>query len=84
MSFTGDLSNELLFRFPKRVILVGREKNGEVKLSLRSGPKIKLSEILEKALVGIDGYGGGHEYACGACVKSEDFKRFVSNLKKLI
>ncbi len=84
MSFTGDLSNELLYRFPDKVILIGREKSGEVKCSLRSNSKIKLSKILEKALVGINGYGGGHEYACGACVKTEDFKRFIDNLEKLI
>jgi len=83
-SFTGDLSNELLYRFPDKVILIGREKSGEVKCSLRSNSKIKLSKILEKSLVGIDGYGGGHEYACGACIKTHDFKRFVSNLKKKI
>ena len=84
MSFTGDLSNELLYRFPNKAILIGREKSGEVKCSLRSNSEIKLSKILEKALTGIDGYGGGHEYACGACVKTHDFKRFVNNLKKLI
>lgn len=84
MSFTGDLSNELLYRFPNKIILIGREKSGEVKCSLRSGNKIKLSNILEKALIGINGYGGGHEYACGTVIKSEDFNTFISNLKKLI
>ncbi len=84
MSLTGDLSNELLYRFPHKVILIGREKSGEVKCSLRSSSNIKLSKILEKSLVGIDGYGGGHEYACGACIKIHDFKQFVNNLKRLI
>ena len=84
MSFTGDLSNELLYRFPNKVILIGREKSGEVKCSLRSNSKIKLSKILEKSLISINGYGGGHEYACGACIKTEDFDRFVNNLKRLI
>ncbi len=38
--------------------------------------------IIEKALVGISGYGGGHEHACGACVKVEDFNQFIDNFKK--
>ncbi len=84
MSLTGDISNELLHKFPDKVILVGREKSGEFKCSLRSGPKVKLSKALEQALVGIEGYGGGHEYACGACIKDHDFKRFTNNLRRLL
>ena len=82
MSFTGDLSNELLYMFPEKIILVAREKGGEMKCSLRSSGPVSVSEILKKALVGIDGYGGGHEHACGACIKNKDFKRFVENIKK--
>ena len=40
--------------------------------------------ILKNALVGIEGYGGGHEYACGASVKKEDFERFIENIKSQI
>ena len=82
MSFTGDLSNELLYRFPKKLIIVAREKSGEMKCSLRSSGHVSVSNILKKALVGLDGYGGGHEHACGACIKKEDFKRFVENIRK--
>jgi single-stranded DNA-specific DHH superfamily exonuclease len=81
MSFTGELSNELLYRYPDKVILVAREKSGEMKCSLRSGPDINLQKILETALVGINGYGGGHEHACGACTKVEDFRKFREQLK---
>lgn len=83
MSFSGDLSNELIYRHPDKVVIVGREKSGEVRLSLRSTKKI-LPPIIEKALVGVEGYGGGHEYACGANVKKEDFKRFVDNIREQI
>ncbi|MBU1204545.1 MAG: DHH family phosphoesterase [Nanoarchaeota archaeon] len=82
MSFTGDLSNELLYRFPKKIILVAREKGGEMKSSLRSSGPVSVSEILKKALVKIEGYGGGHEHACGACIKKKDFEKFVENIKK--
>ena len=40
--------------------------------------------MLENALKGVEGYGGGHEHACGAVVKAEDFSQFVKNLEKEI
>jgi single-stranded DNA-specific DHH superfamily exonuclease len=82
-SFTKDLSNELIHRFPDKIIIVAREKSDEVKMSIRSG-KIIIRLILEKALQGIEGFGGGHEHACGANVKKKDFKRFIDNFKKQI
>src|SRR3989344_2458628 len=81
MSFTKELSNEMLYRFPDDIVVIGRIKNGEYKLSLRS-KHIKISDALEKALVGISGYGGGHEHACGACVKVADFEQFTENLHR--
>ena len=80
MSFTGDLSNELLFAFPQKIIIVGREKSGEMKCSLRSAD-VKLEPMLKKAMEGVEGYGGGHEMACGACVKDQDWKKFLEQLR---
>tara|TARA_Y100000310_G_scaffold291681_1_gene319800 strand:+ start:5215 stop:6246 length:1032 start_codon:yes stop_codon:yes gene_type:complete len=82
MSFSADISNEMIYRNPDKVVLVARKKNGEVKGSLRCGTKRVLPPILEKSLMGIEGYGGGHEQACGFCVKEEDFYRFIANLKR--
>ena len=81
LSLTKDLSNELLYRLQK-VIVLGREKSGEYRCSLRAPGNTKLSAALERALIGIEGYGGGHEQACGAAIKKEDFKRFLENLQK--
>jgi len=83
ISFTKDLSNELIHRFPENIVIVAREKSDEVKISIRSG-KIIIPPILEKALQGIEGFGGGHEHACGANVKKKDFKKFIENFKKQI
>ncbi len=83
MSFSGDLSNELIYRYPDKIVIAGREKSGEVRLSLRSMKKI-LPPIIERALIGVEGYGGGHEYACGANVKKEDFKRFLQSIREQI
>ena len=80
-SFTTDLANELTFLHPDKVTVIGREKSGEVKMSIRSG-KVNIQELLKKALVNVKGYGGGHEYACGACVKKDDFDVFIDNMRK--
>ena len=83
MSFTGDLSNELIYRHPDKIVILGREKKGELKLSLRS-TKVVLPIIVEKALLGLEGYGGGHEYACGANIKKEDFEKFIERIREQI
>ncbi len=80
-SFTSELSNELLYRHPDKVVIVAREKNGEMKCSIRSS-KVVINKILEKVLEGLDGYGGGHEYACGACVKTGDWGTFLERLRQ--
>ncbi|MBD3361274.1 hypothetical protein GF358_00625 [Candidatus Woesearchaeota archaeon] len=83
LSLTKDLANELMYQFPDKVIVLGREKSGEYRCSIRSN-KINLTKAVEKALIGVDGYGGGHENACGAAIKKEDFKQFLKNLEKEI
>jgi len=83
ISFTKDLSNELIHRFPDKIVIVAREKSDEVKLSIRA-TKINLLPILKKTLEGVEGFGGGHEKACGANVKKRDFDKFMQTLKSLI
>jgi nanoRNase/pAp phosphatase (c-di-AMP/oligoRNAs hydrolase) len=82
-SFTSDLSNEAIYRHPDKIILIAREKNDEMKCSLRSSKTI-LPPLIEKALVGLDGYGGGHENACGLNIKSHHFDEFVKRLRGMI
>lgn len=81
MSFTGDLANELLYRFPEKIIIIAREKSGEMKCSVRSSKHV-LPQAVNKALSGLEGRGGGHEHACGVVVKKEDFKGFLEALRK--
>lgn len=84
ISFTKDLSNELLYRFPNKIILVAREKNGEFKCSLRSA-RIVIKDIVKSALIGLDGYGGGHEHACGSCLRNEhDFNEFIRRINEKV
>ena len=88
MSFTGELSNELLYRYPKKIILIARRTNQEdvnarVVCSIRSG-SFEIRTKLIKALEGIDGKGGGHANAVGANISANDFDRFVEQFKALL
>lgn len=79
-SFTANLANELSARYPKKVVIIAREKSGSMKCSIRA--QFPIAGALEKALVGIEGYGGGHPNACGAVIKEEDWARFLDNFKR--
>ncbi len=81
MSFTGELSNELLYRLDKKILIIGREIKDEIRLSIRS-KKVKILPILKKSLESIRGYGGGHDFAVGANIKKDDFYRFLDNIRK--
>lgn len=83
-SYTGGLSNELLYNFKGKVILVGRQKDDQIRISLRSTDVILNQGVLAKALDGVQGYGGGHEHACGASVLKDDFDKFIEQLRKEI
>ena len=83
MSFTSDLGNELIYKFPDKIIIIAREKNGDMKCSLRSS-KIDLRPLIEKSLIGLSGYGGGHEHACGLNVSKPDFDEFLRRFEEMI
>jgi single-stranded DNA-specific DHH superfamily exonuclease len=82
-SFSAEISNELIYKHPDKIVLVVWEYNGEYKCSLRS-TKVNLPALIEKSLEGINGYGGGHDHAAGACIKIEDFEQFVANIRNHI
>ena len=81
ISFTKDIANVMLYENQDKLVIIGREKDGEIKLSMRSRKTI-LPPLLEKALEGLEGYGGGHEYACGANVSKKDFPVFLERIRK--
>lgn len=82
-SFTSELSNEMIYLHPEKIILVAREKNEEMKCSLRSS-KIVLPPLINKAMAGLNGYGGGHEHACGINISKYHFEEFVERLTKAV
>jgi len=83
MSFTAELSSELQHEFRDKMIIVGRQKDSSIKMSLRYQKK-DLRKLLEKALEGLDGYGGGHKHACGCHINSRDYNEFVERLESYI
>lgn len=80
MSYSQELANFFLHKYPDKIILIGRRKSGEIKASVRSRV-IELPAVLLRALEGISGFGGGHEHACGTCVKEDDFPQFLEKLR---
>jgi len=83
MAFSGDLANELAHFYPDKIILVGREKSGEVKCSFRS-KNIVLPPRINKALEGLQGQGGGHDFASGANINADNFDEFVKKFSMLL
>ncbi len=80
-SFSGDLANELLFLYQDKIIVVGRERSESLMLSFRAR-NVPVLPGLKKALVGVDGYGGGHDNACGGSVKKKDFEKFIRQFRE--
>ncbi len=82
-SFTGELSNELIYRMPDKFIIVARQKEDKMIMSIR-GMKWFIPKILDEAREGLEGHGGGHDHSCGAGVPKESFNLFIERIKKLI
>ena len=82
-SLTKELANELIYLFQDKSIIIGREKNNEISLSLRTR-KINLRKAVAYAIEGLWGYGGGHEHAAGATIKKSDLPLFLERLKTFI
>jgi len=83
-SLSAELSNELLYRFPDKVIIVGRLKNGAYHLSFRSSD-VPLPKMLDFALAATDdGYGGGHTFAVGAYIPEKDWSAFIGRVHEYV
>lgn len=82
MSLSQDISNELSYKHPDMIIVVGFIKGGHVKFSLR-GEKVRTKMV--NAIEGLEGaMGGGHEVSCGAQMSAELVPKFKENLIKEI
>jgi len=77
-SFTGILSNELMYRNKSKVVVVGRIKEEDVIMSVRSST-VKIRDKFKASVEKANGYGGGHEFACGGSVPVGDFHKFLED-----
>ena len=81
-SMSSNVSNELMYLFPDKIIVVTRINGAMANISAR-GKNVR--ELILKAIEGIAGSrGGGHEDAVGAQVRVEDLEKFRENLISLI
>ena len=78
-SFTTNVANELAALYPKKLIIVARRKGGRMVCSLRGN---NVASVLEKALIGVEGGGGGHPEACGAVIEEEYWNQFLEQFKE--
>jgi len=74
LSLSGHLSNELIYTFPEKTVVVIYMKGAKANISVR-GKRAK--DIFSKAIAGLEGAtGGGHEVAVGGQMKIEDVEKF--------
>jgi len=82
LSLSADISNELYYRHPDKIIVVAYLTGAKANLSLR-GEHVR--DLTIKSIQGFENAtGGGHENATGAKVMIEDLPAFKLKLEKLI
>ena len=82
LSVSSDLSNELSFKFPDKLVVVAYLSGTKVNISAR-GKNVRKRVL--KAIEGLErATGGGHECAVGAVVQKKDLEEFKTRLQKNI
>lgn len=79
-SISSDLANELIYRFPKKYVVVAYLTGGKINISAR-GPNVK-KIILDVIAEFENSSGGGHTDAVGAVIQKNDLEVFRERLKK--
>jgi single-stranded DNA-specific DHH superfamily exonuclease len=82
LSISADLSNELSYLFPQKVIVVVYIMGMKANISVR-GKRVR--DLISRAIEGIEGAtSGGHENAVGSRMRVENLEKFRKNLEELI
>ncbi|MGB9708083.1 MAG: DHH family phosphoesterase [Candidatus Pacearchaeota archaeon] len=83
LSLSSEISNELIYLFPDKIIVVAYIKGAKANVSIR-GMLMDVRALTAKALKDIESTSGGHEHACGATLQVEELPRFRDNLINLL
>ena len=82
LSISSDLSNEICFLFPEKLVIVAFVSGSKVNISAR-GENVR--ELILKAIDGLkNSSGGGHESAVGAQVQVDDLEEFERRVRSLL
>ena len=82
LSISSELSDELSFKFPKKIIVVAYDSGIKVNISVR-GKGVK--DLISKAIEGFENAtSGGHEDAVGGRIRTEYIGEFIRRLKDII
>ena len=81
LSISQELSNELIYRHPDLVVIIGYIKGNYVTFSLRG--KINILNFTKDCIKNIEGAsGGGHEHATGVKMTVDNVVKFRENIEK--
>ncbi len=83
LSLSGNISNQLIYEYPDKIIVVVYIKGDVANISLRGGKDIR--KLTLSAIEGIPGAtGGGHKNATGAKMSVSDLPAFKEKIEKLV
>jgi len=83
LSLSADISNELFYLYPNKIIVVAYIKGTKANISIRGKNNVK--ELTLKAIENLEGAtGGGHINATGAKIDLEDLPVFKERIEKLV
>ena len=78
LSISADLANELIYKFPEKIVVVAYIRGMKANISVR-GKKIK-ERVLNVIKNLENATGGGHEDAVGAKINTDDLEKFRNEL----
>jgi len=83
LSLSADISNQLIYEFPEKIIVVVYIRGDVANISLRGKGDIR--KLTLEAIEGIEGAsGGGHQNATGAKLSVSDLPKFKEKIEELI
>jgi single-stranded DNA-specific DHH superfamily exonuclease len=80
LSISGELSNELGYLYPKKIVVVAFAGGSKVNLSIRGKNVLDKFEIAIKNIKG--GRGGGHKDAVGGQLHLDDLDKFIEKMRE--